>query len=309
MARVKGKSPILGAATAMIDDASTTLLTEGNGFRHTFEVAVEHIKPDPDQPRKIFDDESLEQLAATMVEHGQLQPILVRRDPDARGWWIVVAGERRWRAARLNGWSTMLAIECDGDASVVSLLENLQRKDLNPVEEARGLSLLIKDKGWTQTQAADALGKSKGEISAALRILTLPDDLLEKVLTSELAISRNLLVELARIEDDETREYLIGLAQDGALTIRAIRTVREEGVPEPSATSTGEGDGSEDELGTERTRSASKANGTGRALTVKTIDRFVVGLRSSRESGRVLGDDAKERLRELKREIEDMLGE
>ncbi|WP_286192264.1 ParB/RepB/Spo0J family partition protein [Roseomonas genomospecies 6] len=293
----------------MIDDASNTLLTEENGFRHTFEVEVEDISPDPNQPRKVFDDESLEQLAATMAEHGQLQPILVRRDPGARGRWIVVAGERRWRAACLNKWSKMLAIECDGDASVVSLLENLQRKDLNPVEEARGLSQLIQDKGWTQTQAADALGKSKGEISAALRILTLPDDLLAKVLTSELVISRNLLVELARIDDDEMREYLIGLAQDGTLTIRAIRTVREEGVPEPSAAPASETDGSDDEPGAEQARSAAKTSGKGRAITMKAIDRFVVGLRSSRESGRLLGEDAKERLRELKREIEDMLDE
>ena len=162
----KAASPVLGATMAAIGHAGELLVTRDSRFRHTFEVPLNRISPDPDQPRKVFTEAEITALAATMAEQGQLQPVLLRRTPGQRGDFILVAGERRWRAARLNGWSEILAIEHDGDPEVVSLVENLQRVDLTPVEEARGLQRLIEGKGWTQTQAAEALGKSKGEVSA-----------------------------------------------------------------------------------------------------------------------------------------------
>ena len=170
--RNKRPSPILGTAAAMIDEASGTLVTQDSRFRHTFEVPIDAVRPDPRQARKVFDDAEIRALAATMAAHGQLQPILLRKDPEARGRWVIVAGERRWRAALTLGWRFLLAIEHDGDPEVASLIENLQRVDLTPVEEARGLERLIKDKGWRQDAAAEALGRSKAEISAILRILT-----------------------------------------------------------------------------------------------------------------------------------------
>src|SRR5579859_1984791 len=137
--RSRRPSPLLTTASSMIADASARLVIAGSRFRHSFEVAVTAVTPDPEQPRKTFIDADIAGLAATMAEHGQLQPILLRRDPAAADRWIIVAGERRWRAALHNGWTTLLAIESDSDPEVVTILENLQRVGLSPVEEARGL--------------------------------------------------------------------------------------------------------------------------------------------------------------------------
>lgn len=216
-------SPILGTALAMIDEASETLVTRASRFRHTFEVALDAVRPDPVQARKVFDEAEIRSLAATLAEHGQLQPVLLRKDAEARGRWILVAGERRWRAAMSLGWTALLAIEHDGDPEVASLLENLQRVDLTPVEEARGIERLIREKGWRQEEAAAALGRSEPEISAVLRILTLPEPVLEAVLTSELRLAKNALVELARIKDPAVLERLVAAAREDGLTIRAIR--------------------------------------------------------------------------------------
>ena len=106
---------------------------------------------------------------------------------------------------------------------VAGLIENLQRVDLTPVEEARGLKQLIACNGWTQSAAAVALGKSKADVSAVLRILSLPDSVLDAVLTSELEVPKNVLIELARIDDASLRDRLLELARQGELTVRAIR--------------------------------------------------------------------------------------
>ena len=224
MAKAQTQSPLLGAVTSMISAETERMVTNSSQFRHSFEVDVSLLVADPKQARRVFNDSEIAQLGETMVEQGQLQPILVRRATiDQRVAWVIVAGERRWRAAVMNGWTTMLAIEHSGDAEVVALIENLQRVDLSPVEEARGLQRLISERGWPQDKAAQALGKSKGDISSTLRILTLPEALLEKVLTSELTLSKNTLIELARVEEPAARARLIHLAMQGDLTIRTVR--------------------------------------------------------------------------------------
>ena len=228
MARPGKSSPILGAVTSIIGEASETLVTNGSRFRHSFEISLDAVNPDPEQPRKQFGIMDIEGLATTMAEQGQLQPILVRRDPVARGHWIIVAGERRWRAARHNAWVSILAIEHLGDPEVAALIENLQRVDLQPVEEARGLQRLIEDKGWSQDRAAAALGKTKSEISAVLRILTLPASILETAGASDLAMSKNVLIELARLDDPETLELMTRLARTEGLTVRRIRQARDQ---------------------------------------------------------------------------------
>lgn len=226
MARSTRKSPILGAVSSMIGEATGTLVTDAGRFRHSFELRLEDIAADPDQARRTFDGPEIEGLAATMAEQGQLQPILVRQDPDARGRWIIIAGERRYRAARHNGWTSILAIEPLGDPEVIALIENLQRVDLSPMEEAGGLQRLIQGKGWTQDEAAETLGKSKADISATLRILSLPEAILAPVLTSEPAVGKHVLVELARVEDPRMLNQLAALAARGRLTVRAIRAAR-----------------------------------------------------------------------------------
>ena len=210
----------LTSTMATIEEAKALLVTHGN---HSFDADIAKIRPDPEQPRKLFARDELSELATTMRNQGQLQPVLLRPDPAVPGSWIIVAGERRWRAAELNGWSTILAIEFNGDHEVARLLENLQRIDLTPVEEARGIYRLIEEKGWTQTQAAEALGKSKSETSSLLRILDLPEDILDGVSTSKLALSRNVLSELARVPEGAVRERLLNAARTGDLTLRMVR--------------------------------------------------------------------------------------
>ena len=277
--RPRAPSPILGAAAATIEAESRALVTN-SGFRHTFEVAVAAIERDPGQPRRAFDDAGLQQLAATMDERGQLQPILLRRHPDGRGRWVIVAGERRWRAAGLLGWASMLAIEHDGDPEVASLLENLQRVDLTVVEEARGVRRLMEAKGWTQSQAADAVGRSKGELSAVLRVLHLPPEFLDQVLTSEPPIPRNTLIELARVKDPADLERLAASVREGGMTIRELRR-------------------------------AKAAQGPAHAQPVRfsatVLDRLAQRLAQLRASGHALDDRDRQRLAHLRDEIDALL--
>jgi ParB family transcriptional regulator, chromosome partitioning protein len=295
-ARVKRSSPILGAASAMIDHASERLVTKSTRFHHSFEADVNAIEPDPVQPRKVFVESEIASLAATMQERGQLQPILLRPNGSSKKQWIIVAGERRWRAAKLNGWPTILAIEHDGDPEITTLLENLQRIDLTPVEEARGLQHLIDGKGWTQDQAADALGKSKGEVSAILRILTLPDDLLTAVLTSELPVPKNALVELARVKDSSTKNRLIEMAKVGDLTVRLIRSARQDEILSANIA----------EEKSPSTKSTSK-NSARTRFNFGRIDKITYQLRRVRLSGQRLVVRDRTVLEALRQEIDELL--
>lgn len=226
--RRRKSSPTLGISATMIGDASERLIAEGSTFNHTFEVDIDAIAPDPAQARRSFDERSLAALATTLEAEGQLQPVLLRRDPDNRAGWIIVAGERRWRAAKLLNWPKLLAMAYTGDAEVAALVENLQRVDLSPVEEARGIARLIAEKGWTQDRAAQALGKPKSDVSGTLRILNLPPEVLDQVLTSEYVPAKNVLIELARISDPALLRQLASYARHGTLTVKAIRTARDD---------------------------------------------------------------------------------
>jgi len=259
------------------------------------ELDVAAIDIDPDQARKVFDQEAIESLAATMVAQGQLQPILVRRHPEAKGRWMIVAGERRWRAAKHLGWPRILASVYEGDADVASLLENLQRVDLNVVEEARGLRKLLSVRGWTQLQAAEALSRRTSDISGALGVLDLPDELLDQILNSEIAISRNALIELARVPAGLPRERLISLARVGKLTITQIRAVRD-------AASRGESNSSEGE----RRRRQSPAE-MPPLLSLKTVGILRAAMQETRAARRILGSVEREELQGLAREINELL--
>ena len=143
-------------------------------------LPLREIEPDPGQPRKTFDDETLAELSASIAEHGLLQPIAVR--PRASGGYLIVAGERRWRASRMAGLTEVPVIVkdvTDEQAMELALVENLQREDLDPVEEAAGIRELMDRCGLTQEQAARKLGKSRSALANILRLLTLPDSVLE----------------------------------------------------------------------------------------------------------------------------------
>lgn len=146
------------------------------------------IEPNKEQARKHFDEDALSELADSIAQHGVLQPLLVR--PLIGGGYQLIAGERRWRASRIAGLTQVPVIIkelSDTEAAVISLIENLQREDLNPVEEALGFASLIKDFNLTQEEAAQKVGKSRPAVANALRLLRLPEKALDMVRENKLS--------------------------------------------------------------------------------------------------------------------------
>lgn len=146
------------------------------------------VEPNPHQPRKHFDEEALASLADSISMHGLLQPIAVRRSMG--GFYQIIAGERRWRASKIAGLSEIPAIIYDIDdkkAAELALIENIQREDLNPIEEAIALRTLINDYGLTQEDASRRIGKSRSAIANALRLLDLPEKIVSMVADGKLS--------------------------------------------------------------------------------------------------------------------------
>lgn len=171
MARPTGMGRGLGAILAV----STPM--DGAEREELRELPVELIAPNAKQPRKHFDQDALEALAASLGEQGVLQPVLVR--PVAGGTYELVAGERRWRAARLAGLPTLPAIvreRDDAESLEVALVENMAREDLNPMEEARAVAALVEELGLTREQVGKGIGRSRVAVSNLLRLLDLPDE-------------------------------------------------------------------------------------------------------------------------------------
>ena len=160
----------------------------GGGDEGVSTLRLAEIEPDKNQPRKAFDDTALSELAASITEHGVLQPIVVR--PSPAGGYIIVAGERRWRAARLAGLTEIPALIkdiSDTQAMEIALIENLQREDLDPIEVAEGCKKLIERYGLTQEEAAKRLGKSRSAITNAMRLLNLPEYVRDQVRTGDIS--------------------------------------------------------------------------------------------------------------------------
>jgi len=145
-------------------------------------LRISEVEPRSDQPRKTFEHESLEQLADSIGQFGVLQPIIVRESQLLQGSYEIIAGERRWRAAKMAGLSEIPAVILDGDdlkAAQIAVIENVQREDLNPLEEALAYSTLIDRFQLTQDQVAKRVGKSRSTVTNMLRLLDLPDEVLE----------------------------------------------------------------------------------------------------------------------------------
>ena len=163
----------LGKGLDAIFAENTDETTEG-----AVSVKIGEIEPNRDQPRKEFDSEALSELADSISQHGVLQPLLLR--PLLTGGYRIVAGERRWRAARMAGLTEVPAIireMSDAEEMLFALIENLQREDLTPLEEARGYRTLIEAQDFTQEEVSKAVGKSRPAITNALRLLNLPEDI------------------------------------------------------------------------------------------------------------------------------------
>ncbi len=179
------------------------------------------IEPNKDQARKQFDEAALSELADSIAQHGVLQPLLVR--PLIGGGYQLVAGERRWRASRIAGLTQVPVVIkelSDTEAAVISLIENLQREDLNPVEEALGFASLMKDFNLTQEEAAQKVGKSRPAVANALRLLKLPEKVLDMVRENKLSAGHARA--LAAIEDEKLLISTAELIIEKGLSVRAV---------------------------------------------------------------------------------------
>ena len=168
-------------------------------------LRISDIEPRRDQPRKTFEREALEVLADSIATYGVLQPIIVRESIAAEGTYEIIAGERRWRAAKMAGLSEIPAVIFTGDdlkVAQVALIENIQREDLNPVEEAMGYGALIDRFGLTQDQVAKQVGKSRPAIANMLRLLDLPSEVLELLRDGEISAGHARAILGLKNEDD-----------------------------------------------------------------------------------------------------------
>ncbi|HVA37582.1 MAG TPA: ParB/RepB/Spo0J family partition protein [Candidatus Dormibacteraeota bacterium] len=196
---------------------------DGHGDRPSSplqQVAVSAVHPNPQQPRRTFEDQSLEELAASIALHGVLVPVLVR--PLAGGRYELIAGERRWRAARMAGLEAIPAVIRSADdrqSLEVAILENLQREDLDPLEEAMGFRHLIDEYGFTQEQVAERLGRSRPAVANALRLLSLPDEVQAHVRAR--ALSAGHARALLGAKPGAIRELARRIVSEG-LTVRQV---------------------------------------------------------------------------------------
>ena len=182
-------------------------------------LPLREIEPDPGQPRKTFDDETLAELSASIAEHGLLQPIAVRPKPS--GGYLIVAGEPRWRASRMAGLTEVPVIVkdvTDEQAMELALVENLQREDLDPVEEAAGIRELMTRCDLTQEQAARKLGKSRSALANSLRLLSLPETVLELLKSGFITIGHAKVV--LGLPTPELQEEAAQMIADNQLNVR-----------------------------------------------------------------------------------------
>lgn len=209
-----GKKPALGRGldAILIDNEEQK---EENGVRM---IRLSEVEPNPDQPRKIFDTEPLEALAESISQHGVIQPVVVRPKD---GMYMIVTGERRWRAARMAGLSEIPVIIIEADdkkAAELALVENIQRKDLNPVEEARGYAALIDEFSYTQEEIAKKIGRSRSAVTNSLRLLDLPPKALDYLASGELSEGHAKV--LLSLKDSEKIENAAETVVSKGLSVR-----------------------------------------------------------------------------------------
>jgi ParB family chromosome partitioning protein len=215
-----GPSMMSKAAAQLHNDV---LFGTSSNFPRVVEVDLTSIDRNPDQPRQHFDEEDLRGLADSIERMGLKQPILVKQ---AGGRYVIAAGERRFRAHQLLGRKTIFAIITDGDIDEIALIENLQRADLDAMEEARAFARLLERHKYTHEELGRIVSKSQGEIARTLATLKLPETMLSEYSAFRKTISKSILQELAFIDDDALRQDLWEEAKAGRLTIRGLRETK-----------------------------------------------------------------------------------
>lgn len=208
------------------------------GSEDTNEISLDQIQPNPFQPREVFDDEKLRELASSIKEHGILQAVVV--SPTGDGSFFLVAGERRCRAARIAGLSSVPAIIKSLDRKTmleIALIENLQREDLNPVEEARAYKRLMQEYNYTQEELARRIGRSRPSIANSIRLLSLPGEILELLAQGEISAGQVrplLAISDPRMQQEAARQIIEeGLSAREAEKIAARISMRSGKKREP----------------------------------------------------------------------------
>lgn len=229
---MSGPARGMGRGLAEILRVSGTPVITGDDLRR---VPVELIVPNPRQPRRSFDEDALLALAGSLRERGVLQPVLVR--PVAGGTYELVAGERRWRAAQLAGMETIPAMirdRDDGEALEAALIENMAREDLNPVEEARACAALVEELGLTRESVGLRVGRSRVAITNLLRLLDLPDEVLELLERRDLSAGHGRA--LLQAGDHADRRRLARSAVADGWSVRTLEArAREANAPPADA--------------------------------------------------------------------------
>lgn len=233
MASPKGLGKGLGA---LLGDFSEEVSAEKSPYQ---QLPIYKVEPNPGQPRQDFDEEELEALAESISVHGILQPLTVRELDN--GYYQIIAGERRWRAARLANLSEVPAVIIEADdrkAMELALIENLQRQDLNPVEEALGYQTLIEDYGLTQEEAAGRVGKSRPAVANALRLLGLCPEVLERLRKGELTAghARAILTLKSEKKQMEAAQKIVALGLSVRQAELICKNMSREPAPEKEIT-------------------------------------------------------------------------
>ena len=198
-------------------------------------LPIYKVEPNPDQPRQDFDEEELQALADSITVHGIIQPLTVREMPN--GYYQIIAGERRWRAARMANLSDVPAVIIEADdkkAMELALIENLQRQDLNPLEEALGYQTLMNEYGLTQEEAAGRVGKSRPAVANALRLLGLCPEVQERVRKGELSAghARAILQLKSEKEQQEAAQKIVALGLSVRQAELLCKNMSKEPVPQ-----------------------------------------------------------------------------
>jgi ParB family chromosome partitioning protein len=201
----------------------------GTNLPQLVEVRLDEIRPSPHQPRQRFEPEGIAALAESIERHGLLQPVVVRRSEGPEGWELV-AGERRLRAARHLGWATIPALMAGGDPEELALIENIQREDLHPLEEAVAVTRLMQRHGYTHEAVGRVLGKPRTTVGEIVSLTSLPEWLREEA--HERPVARHLLVQLARIADPDEQKAAWEAVKNGA-SVRALKARRAAAGPRP----------------------------------------------------------------------------
>lgn len=223
----------LGALLSVFDDDDETFKSEDktasleNSNENVLELLINQIIPNPNQPRKTFNETSLKELADSIKIHGVIQPIIVKKLPD--GKYFIIAGERRWRASQIAGKNSIPVIVkdyTDKQITEISIIENLQREDLNPVEAAKAIKKLMEEYNFNQETVADRIGKSRSSVANTLRLLTLYPEIIKMIENGELSSghARSLVV----IDDVNVQLKFANQAKNNKISVRELEKLVKE---------------------------------------------------------------------------------